>query len=407
MRITTNQLYDQNIRAIMDNQTGLADTQESLSTGSKINKPSDDPVGTAKVLRITESLDGIEQFQRNNDLVTGSLSQQETVLRNITDAVNRARVLTVQGGNGILSNADRKAIASEIEQIKEEVFDLMNSKNAEGDYFFSGYQSETQPYIFNGASSADAYTFQGDGGTNEVQLSDSVNVRSSVSGQSVFSDVDARRNFSITGSTGASVDLALITGQSDFDTFYANNYDAVTSANNDYQISVISANQVEITNLGTGAVVDTVDFTSGETFSFAGIEFTLNGATGDTVDFELDVPEKKNLATTLHELQQALSSDTLSAENYQEALADALVGIDNGLESISFEVSSLGGRLNVAESIYETNLDMEISLKEARSAIQDVDYAQASAEFAKQEAALTAALTTFPQISNLSLFNYI
>ncbi|MEC9319662.1 MAG: flagellin, partial [Pseudomonadota bacterium] len=55
----------------------------------------------------------------------------------------------------------------------------------------------------------------------------------------------------------------------------------------------------------------------------------------------------------------------------------------------------------------ETNLDLEVATKDARSAIQDVDYAEASAEFAKQEAALTAALSTFPKISNLSLFNYL
>ena len=71
MRISTNQLYDQNIRAIMDNQSGLADTQQQLSTGKKINRPSDDPVGTAKVLRMTEELASLEQYQRNTDLVTG------------------------------------------------------------------------------------------------------------------------------------------------------------------------------------------------------------------------------------------------------------------------------------------------------------------------------------------------
>ncbi|MEC7826660.1 MAG: flagellar hook-associated protein 3, partial [Pseudomonadota bacterium] len=107
MRITTNQLYDQNIRAIMDNQAGLADTQLALSSGKRINKPSDDPVGAAKVIRMTEELDSLTQFQRNNDLVTGSLAQQESILRNMTDTMNRARVLALQAGDGLLSDADR------------------------------------------------------------------------------------------------------------------------------------------------------------------------------------------------------------------------------------------------------------------------------------------------------------
>ena len=407
MRISTNQLYDQNIRAIMDNQSGLADTQQQLSTGKKINRPSDDPVGTAKVLRMTEELASLEQYQRNTDLVTGSLEQQETILRNITDSVNRARVLTIQAGDGLLSDADRKALASEIGQIKDEVFDLMNSQNAEGDYYFSGYQSESQPFVLNAGGTGNAYTYQGDSGSNEVQLSNSVKVRSSASGQSVFEDVAARRNFTITGNAGITVDEALVAGQGDFDTFYKNNYDPLTAANNDYRITITAPNQVQIQNLGTGSVVATKDFTSGEPFSFAGIDFNLQGGTGNTLDFQLDAPQKKNIATTLYDLQQVLNNDQVGDAAYREALSDALVGIDNGLEKIAFETSSIGARLNVAQSVYETNLDLEVSTKEARSAIQDVDYAEASAEFAKQESALTAALTTFPRISNLSLFNYI
>ena len=407
MRITTNQLYDQNIRAIMDNQAGLADTQLALSSGKRINKPSDDPVGAAKVIRMTEELDSLTQFQRNNDLVTGSLAQQESILRNMTDTMNRARVLALQAGDGLLSDADHKALASEIAQIKDEVFDLMNSQNADGDYYFAGYQSETQPFVFNPGSTGNAYTFQGDSGTNEVQLSSSVTIRSSASGQSVFEDVAARRNFSITGTSGMTVDYALVAGQGDFDKFYRNNYDPINAANNNYQVSVISPTQVQITNTGTGNVVATQGYSSGEPFTFAGIDFTLTGTTGSTLNFQLDAPEKKNIAQTLHELEGILDNENVSDEDFREGLSDALVGIDNALEKIGFEVSSIGARLNVAESVYETNLDLEVATKEARSAIQDVDYAEASAEFAKQEAALTAALSTFPKISNLSLFNYL
>lgn len=407
MRISTNQLYDQNIRAIMDNQSGLADTQQQLSTGKKINKPSDDPVGAAKVLRMTEELASLKQYQRNNDLVTGSLEQQETVLRNITDTVNRARVLTIQAGDGVLTDADRKAIAAEIGQIKDEVYDLMNSQNSEGDYYFSGYQSESQPFVLNSGGTGNAYTYQGDGGQNEVQLSNSVRIRSSASGQMVFDDVNARRNFTVTGTSGIAVEAATVTGQGDFDTFYRNNYDPLTPANNNYRITITAANQLQIENVGTSTVVATKAFSPGESFSFAGIDFTLQGTTGNTLDFQLDAPQKKNIASTLHDLQQALNNDNIGDADYREALADALVGIDNGLEKVAFEVSSIGARLNTAESVYETNLDLEVSTKEARSALEDVDYAEASAEFAKQEAALTAALTTFPRISNLSLFNYI
>ncbi len=406
MRVSTSQLYDRGIQAILDGQRGLADTQQSLASGKKINRPSDDPVGTSQLVRINEDLDKIDQFRRNNDLFTSALEEQEAVLTNITGSINRARVLTIQAGSGLLNDADKQAIATEIEQIRNEVFDLMNTQNADGDYIFGGHQSQTQAFTYNPAATGNAFTFQGDSGTNEVKLSDSVSVRSTSSGFDVFENVNARLGFSITGSAGLTIDDALITQQGNFDTFHQANYDGVTAANNDYQITITAANQVQVANVGTGAT-QTLSFASGEPFNYGGIEFTLSGGVGDTVDFSLNQPEKKNLAQTLDDLYRALTDTSISDGQYREALADALVGIDNGLTSIQLENSSIGGRLNVAESIEATNLDLEIANKSARSAIEDVDYAAASAEFAKQETALSAALATFPQVTNLSLFNFI
>ncbi|MCU7554973.1 flagellar hook-associated protein FlgL [Alteromonas sp. ASW11-19] len=406
MRISTNQIYDQNIRAIMDNQRGLTDTQESLATGKKLNRPSDDPVGAAKVIRLTEELDQLNQYQRNIDLVTGSLEQQEAVLSNINDAANRARTLAIQAGSGILSDSDRRAIGAEMEQLRDEVFDLMNSQDADGNYIFAGHQSQNQAFTLNPAATTNPVTFAGDAGENSVQLSDSTQVQSTTSGQEVFQNVLARRDFAISGTPTASVQESLITEQGTFDTFHKNSYDPVTAANNNFRLTLQAGNQAQLTNINSGAVVDTVSYASGEPFTVKGMQFTLSGSVGDTVDITLDPPAKKNLANTIDDLYRVLSNST-SGVDLREAISDAVVGIDNAQEKIALERSSIGGRLNVAESIYETNLDLEIAAKETRSSIEDVDYAEASAEFAKQETALNAALATFPRISNLSLFDYI
>jgi flagellar hook-associated protein 3 FlgL len=229
-----------------------------------------------------------------------------------------------------------------------------------------------------------------------------------VSGQSVFEDTLARFNFDVTGTTGtANVTDATITQQGTFDQFYERNYDPVTAANNDYQFTIQAGGQIQLTNVGSGAVVSTIAFNSGQPFTFQGAQFTIDGGVGDTIDFSLRAPEKQNLATTLHNLAQTLNSDSVADSDLREVLSDTMVGIDNGMADIATEVSSIGARLNTSRSIYETNLDLEIVNKEARSEIEDTDYAEASAAFARQETALEAALATFPRISNLSLFNFI
>lgn len=407
MRISTNQIYDQNIRSIMNNQAELSKTQEQLASGNRIITPSDDPVGAAKVLRLTEEIDELTQFQRNNDLVTGSLEQQEAVLTNITNSINRARTLIVQSGNGILADPDKRAIGAELEQIKLEVFDLMNTQDADGNYLYAGYQSGNQAFTFNPAASGNAISFSGDAGVSFIQLSNSSKIQSTSNGYEVFENVLSRFKFSVTGNSVTSLESASVKEQGTFDTFFDKNYDPVTPANNNYRVNFLASGQAELVNQGTGAVVDTVGFSSGQPFTIKGMEFNATAVPGNSIDFSLDTPEKKSMAQSIHEIQEILLDSTIDNRALQESIADALVGLDNGLERLSLERASIGSRLNIAQSSYETNLDMEIAAKASRSSIQDVDYAEASSEFAKQETALNAALATFPKVSNLSLFNFI
>lgn len=406
MRISTNQLYDRNIRAIMDNQRGLSETQNALNTGKQLNKPSDDPVGAAKVVRLTEELDKFGQYQRNNNLLTNSLEQQEAVFTNIYQTAQRARTLIQQAGSGVLSDADRKAIGTELGQIRDEMIGMMNTQDANGNYIFAGHQSQTQPFVFNGGAS-NPVAYQGDGGENTVKLSDGVTVRRSVSGQDVFENVLARRDFSVTNTPTATLEKTTIDSQKSFDAFSKANFDPTTPGNNVFRLEITGPNQVELTNFNSGASVGTAEFSPSEPFSIQGMSFTLSGNVGDSVDITLDAPQKKNLAETLHDISSLLLDETQSGNAVESAIDDALIGLDNGMEKVAQERSSVGGRLNIASSIYETNLDLEIAAKDARSSIEDTDYAKASADFAKQEAALSAAMATFPKLANLSLFNYI
>ena len=407
MRISTNQIYDQNMRSIMQNQGDLAKTQEQLASGKRIITPSDDPVGAAKVLRLTEEIDELTQFQRNNDLVTGSLEQQEAVLTNITDSINRARTLVIQAGSGALDSPDRKAIGAELEQIKLELFDLMNTQDADGNYLYAGFQSGNQAFEYNPTAVGKAITFTGDAGVSFVQLSNSSKIQSTSNGYEVFENVLSRYKFSTDPASTAVVSEASVKQQGTFDTFFDKNYDPVNTGNNDYRINFLASGQAELVNQGTGVIVESVAYTSGQPFTIKGMEFEATAVPGDSIDLSLDAPEKKSMAQTLHEIQAVLNDSSIDSFELQESISDALVGLDNGLEKLSLEHASIGSRLNIAESIYESNLDMEIAAKASRSSLQDTDYAEASTEFAKQETALSAALATFPQVTELSLFNFI
>lgn len=406
MRISTNQIFDQAIRGVTDNQFDLAKTQQQLSSGKRILSASDDPVGAAQVLRLTEEIDQLAQYKKNNTLLQNNLSQEEAVLRNVTETIQRARSLTIQAGNGINNDQDRSAIAGELAQIRDQVFDLMNSRDPDGNYIFAGFQSDSAAFIYDASATGNKYQFQGDDGQNRIQLSDNVSVATGDSGKEVFENVLARLKATVTGGTAAASSVE-ITQQSTFDTFHKANYDAVTAGNNVFTGTVNGAGNT-ITFADAGATtIGTVNFTSGEPFTFNGMEFTVTAGAGDTVEFTLSNPEKKNLAETLNDLVISLNDQTQTSGQIDAAIADALVGLDNGLEAVSDAVAAIGGRINIAEAVESANLDLELANKTARSEIQDVDYAEAVSELSKQETALQAAQQTFSRVTSLSLFDFI
>lgn len=407
MRISTGQLYDRSIQSVLNNQADLSDVQQQLSTGKKLLRPSDDPVGAAQVIRLTEEIDLIAQYKKNSKLLTNSLEQEETVLSSMNNTLNRARVLMLQSGNGIMGASERKAIAIEIGQIRDQAFDLMNSRNAAGDYIFSGYQSATPAFSFDASASGNKYNFEGDAGENKIQISDTVFLQKNNSGLNVFEDVLARLKSTITSSVGATSASLELQGQRAFDKFHKSNYDAVTSVNNEFQVRIISTSQAEITNVGTGALLDTVDFLSGSPFLYKGLELNISGVPGDSVNFQLDKPEKKNIAETLNDFVNALNNETMTNGIFDIALNDALIGVDNSLTSMATATSRIGGRINVADSVFTSNLDFEIAHRSARANIEDVDYAEAVSELSRQETALQAAQATFSRVTGTSLFDFI
>lgn len=407
MRISTEQLYNRSIQSVLDNQGTLSDIQTQLASGKKLLRPSDDPVGTSQLLRLTEEISLLEQYNKNSNLLTNSLVQEETVLTSINDSVDRARVLMIQSGNGIIGVDDREAIAIEMEQIRDQIFDLMNSRNPAGEYIFAGFQSSSPAFSYDASAAGNKYNFEGDEGENNIKVSDTVALQVNNSGRDVFEDVFSRFKASITGSVGATSSKLTVQGQADFDKFHTNNYDAVTPANNDFRVTVLSATQAQITNVGTGAVIDTVDFSSGDAFLFNGLEIEITGTTGDTVDFQLEPPEKRNIAETLNDFVNSLYDKDISDGDFDEALTDAIIGLDNAKTVIGASISAIGGRMNVADSVVASNLDLDIANKTARSNIEEVDYAEAVSELSRQETALQAAQATFSLVTGTTLFDYI
>ena len=145
MRVTMNMMYANTTWYVQQSQAAFLKAQEVLSTTKKINRPSDDPVGSARALDLRKTLSLLDQFDRNLGTASGFTQETETALSNVVSGLQSAQELAVGVSSGTPNQGTFQAAAEQMDGIISEALRNMNSKY-EDQYIFSGYQTQTQPF---------------------------------------------------------------------------------------------------------------------------------------------------------------------------------------------------------------------------------------------------------------------
>ncbi|MGY6277657.1 flagellar hook-associated protein FlgL [Methylomonas sp. MgM2] len=198
MRISTSWNHQLGVNAILDQQAKLSETQMKLSTGKKILTPSEDPAAAVRLLDLDQVTKQTQQYQDNIVIARQRLSLEEANIQDVVDTLFRIKELTVQGLNDTNTQPDRAAIAAEIDQLKEHLLGIANTKNANGEYIFAGYATDTQPYAKGPAfdstvvpgSPVDSYPYFGDNNQRSLQIGPSRFITDGNYGEQVFGASD-------------------------------------------------------------------------------------------------------------------------------------------------------------------------------------------------------------------------
>lgn len=155
-----------------------------LASGSRINKPSDDPAGAAQLIQISGQNSQLDSFQRSISSINGQFSTADATLSSVVTALQRAISLGVEGANGTLSDTDRADVATELSGIRDQLFSLANT-SYQGQFIFSG-TAETQPFVLD-ATSPSGVTYAGNTGVNRVTIGTGYHLQVNVPGSQIFS----------------------------------------------------------------------------------------------------------------------------------------------------------------------------------------------------------------------------
>ena len=401
MRITTSMMYDRSIGSMMKTTERLSKASQQLDSGDRFTTAGEDPTAMAQKLNLTTEIARYKQYSSNGTSLQASLTLEETTLDSLYTAMNSAYSKVQQAINGTNDATNRSALATELTELQKQMADLMNTKDASGQYIFSGNQTQTQPFVLDGNGK---YQYAGDAGQRSIQVSPTITIAANDSGLDLFQSVATQRT-ATSGSAALSVNIS---SQGQFDSFYSGKYDPVTAANNVYTVTTVAGtpDQYEVRD-ASNVVLQSGEYTQGSDITFNGLTLNLNVATGGSANFSLDAPTNDNILNSLSAMITALNDPSVTSSQLKTIAAKTEHHLTNAQESVNTTLGRVGGRLNNLDSVLASNETLASLSKATKADVSEIDLYEAATNVTQENNALSRAQQSYSMISKTTLFDYL
>jgi flagellar hook-associated protein 3 FlgL len=398
MRVSNDTLRSAFLAALESAQRRVIDTQEKVSSGKRVNKPSDDPVAAARIAHLDASLSRLDQYKSNSDFARNQLGLEESSLDDVISNLQRVRELALQGNNSTASDSDRRDIAAEVRQARDALLALANTTDVDGRHLFGGYIESAAPFT---PTASGVVVYNGDQGQRTIQISDSRFVAINDSGSAVFQNIPQGNGTFTLAANPANTGTGVLGDSS------------VTNpaawVRDTYTVRFLTPATYEVRD-SANALVSSGTFTAGQAIAFRGIALSVDGnpAAGDT--FTAAPAATRDVFGMLDDMIAALeSSSTNGAQGAQlhSNIGQRISDLDSALSHVIDARGEIGARVRALDQQDSLSADFAVHLNTTLSSVRDLDYADALSKLQKQLFGLDAAQQTFARTQDLSLFKYI
>jgi flagellar hook-associated protein 3 FlgL len=181
MRVTQQMIHQNSLRHMNQNLSRLEKANYQVSSGKQLHRPSDDPNGVSKAMNLKSALAANEQYERNTNEATLWLDETDQTINDMVNVMQRVRELAVKGNTDTLSDHDKSIIATEVEELTEQVRTFANSK-VNGNYLFNGQKTKESPFPNKDSYENDPF----DTGAKSFTIADGVVVQANVTADKLF-----------------------------------------------------------------------------------------------------------------------------------------------------------------------------------------------------------------------------
>lgn len=181
MRVS-NALMADNIQSYLFKQTeALLKTQQQIASGKRINRLSDDPIGMGQALGYRKTIASLDQYNENIISAQQHLNTVDEILAAVSELLEDAKDIAAD-----LHPEMRTMLADQVVNIRDQVFQLANSRN-NGNYIFAGDLTDTQPFELDTVTGV--YSYMGDTGNKEHIIGEGLQVSIEADGSQIFQGV--------------------------------------------------------------------------------------------------------------------------------------------------------------------------------------------------------------------------
>jgi flagellar hook-associated protein 3 FlgL len=395
-RISSAGVHTAAVSAMQRQQSALLKSQMQLASGSRLQTPADDPIAAMRVLSMEQNRASLEQYGRNSDILSSRLAMGEQALADIGSLLQNVRERAIQANSGAMDEGARRSIAAEIRARAQELLDIANRQDGNGEYLFSGFSTQTQPF----ARGASGVTYLGDQGVRSLQIGANQRVPDGFSGSEIFLRIP-EGNGTFTTATGVH------NGTGSIDTGQVAN--AAAWDPDTYTLGFPTATTWEVRD-SLNNLVTSGDYTAGQSIAFNGVSVVVRGepAIGDT--FTIEPATTKDVFQALDDLASSLESADTTASGrslVNTAVAAGLTQFDQALNHVLDMRAVVGVRLGTIDSAQTFREQTDDQLAASIGELRDLDYAEAIARMNQQLTSLQAAQAAYTRIAQLSLFDYL
>lgn len=422
MRVSTTMQYRNHLSYLQGHNSRLDQASQVYNTGKKFQTAGQDPGGMSAHMKYEADIASYLQYTQNSKIVADNFAQEETALGQIYDSLSSVQTRLIQAVNGTLDDGSRAALAEDIKQVRDQIFNLMNSKNAEGEFIFSGAKSSVPTYT---KTARGDYICNADGSNKYVNVSPTLTIQANDSGLNIFENTNLANTFGFVANDKGY--LGTVKDYDEFNTFFKENFhygingaDAAPPTVNQFKIEVLADNKFKMTNVQTDAQIGPEGEIKDGKMIIAGMQFEMpNGAqptAGDTITVNLQKPEQDNILNQLTDIADALlvpqdeykpGNIVTSSHDLTRQVARMQENVNIAKKQVDTFRGMVGARGANIDAIIKSNESIHDIKKESDANVVEADAFTAVSDLMQAQAALQVAQQSYQVVHSSTLFDFM